>query len=176
MLVIPEMGRQKQMDPQGLMASQNRWTTGQKKTGLIKARWTTTDEGPWCCPPTSTHRTNVCPCECTYTKKHTRTTNINLQDTESFALCIRKGSQFLLHFYLPTPQLQRLPGPQSPDTTRVLLFHNLPCQGHGRTRKAAGADKGGFRALPTATFPWWCQMHVTLILTWDVEGWLSPLS
>lgn len=184
MLVIPEMGRQKQMDPQGLMASQTRWTTGQKKTGLIKAGWTTTDEGPWCCPPTSTHKDKCVPLWMhthshlhTDTHRQTHKQQISTYKIQNDSLCVlvRVLNSFL-HFYLPTPQLQRLPGPQSPDTTGVLLFHNLTCQGHGRTRKAAGADKGGFRALPTATFPWWCQMHVTLSLTWVVEGWLSPLS
>lgn len=122
-------------------------------------------------------RTNVCPCECTLIHTYTHEQQISTYRIQNHSLCVlvRVLNSFLL-FHWSTAQLQLLPGPQSPDTTGVLLFHNLPCQGHGRTRKAAGADKGGFRALPIATFLWWCQMHVTLILTWVVEGWLSPLS
>lgn len=147
-------------------------------------------------------RTNVNPCEythapsptlthtLTYIHTHTHThassptltylhthTHINLQDTELSILCIRKGIfcffpfLFLLaHSYNFCQVLRALTQPEC-----YFIIHTVR-EGQGTTRKAAGADKGGFRVLPSATFPRWCQMHVTLISIRAVEGWLSPLS
>ena len=114
----------------------------------------------------------------THTHTHTHTpSHINLHDTELSILCIRKGifCSFpflfrLAHSYNFCQVLRALTQPEC-----YFIIHTVR-EGQGATRKAAGADKGGFRVLPSATFPWWCQMHVTLISIRAVEGWLSPLS